>query len=295
MVVGQSNGLRPESRRTTNNAQAMLPVQTKLGTISAERVISKVAALLSPTASLSARIHQNLLRGQAIDGQKGLLAQGGVRGRPTLGASRSIVPAGRWLTDFSIARPAGTAPAKRGVLAVFGPILEELKTILAKGSCRRFSPHRRARVTSVVRRCRSWVGIQGTREFRAAPNSNGAGGLGRSRDGRNPSFQGRGRGTLRPSSRSDEVITQLSPPLPMETSKGGGWAHFVIDYGPEAALLWVVFMDADGACWTVPNSEVRMTFNWTMGRRKPEVAEEREKPTERQPQPLRPVFPRAAE
>jgi hypothetical protein len=83
------------------------------------------------------------------------------------------------------------------------------------------------------------------------------------------------------------VITQLNPPLPMETSKGGGWAHFVIDYGPEAALLWFVFMDADGACWT--NSEVRMTFNWTMGRRKPEEAEE--KPL----QPLRPVFPRAAE
>jgi hypothetical protein len=66
------------------------------------------------------------------------------------------------------------------------------------------------------------------------------------------------------------MITQLNPPLPMETSKGGGWAHFVIDYGPETALLWVVFMDTDGACWTVPNPEVRMSFNWTMGRRKPE-------------------------
>jgi hypothetical protein len=66
------------------------------------------------------------------------------------------------------------------------------------------------------------------------------------------------------------MITQLNPPLPMETPKGGGWAHFMIDYGPESALLWVVFMDADGACWTVPNPEVRMGFNWTMGRRKPE-------------------------
>ena len=65
------------------------------------------------------------------------------------------------------------------------------------------------------------------------------------------------------------MITQLNPPLPLETSKGAGWAHFVIDYGPEAALLWVVFMDTDGACWTVPNPEVRMSFNWTMGRRKP--------------------------
>jgi hypothetical protein len=41
-------------------------------------------------------------------------------------------------------------------------------------------------------------------------------------------------------------------------------------YGPEATLLWVVFMDEDGACWTVPNAEVRMSYNWTMGRRKPE-------------------------
>jgi hypothetical protein len=65
-------------------------------------------------------------------------------------------------------------------------------------------------------------------------------------------------------------LTQLSPPLPMETSKGSGLAHFVIDYGPESELLWVVFMAADGACWTVPNPEVRMTVNWTMGRRKPE-------------------------
>jgi hypothetical protein len=65
------------------------------------------------------------------------------------------------------------------------------------------------------------------------------------------------------------VLTQLNPPLPLETSKGSGWAHFVIDYGPESALLWVVFMDEDGACWTVPNAEVRMSYNWTLGRRKP--------------------------
>ena len=70
--------------------------------------------------------------------------------------------------------------------------------------------------------------------------------------------------------RKRPVLMQLNPPLPLETSKGPGWAHFVIDYGPEAALLWVVFMDEDGACWTVPNYEVRMCFNWTLGRRKPE-------------------------
>jgi hypothetical protein len=66
------------------------------------------------------------------------------------------------------------------------------------------------------------------------------------------------------------MLTQLNPPLPLETAKGAGLAHFVIDYGPESELLWVVFMNADGACWTVPNPEVRMSTNWTMGRRRPE-------------------------
>jgi hypothetical protein len=67
------------------------------------------------------------------------------------------------------------------------------------------------------------------------------------------------------------MITQLNPPLALDTVKGQGWAHFVIDYGPEHDLMWVVFMDKDGACWTVPNPEIRLQFNWTMGRRKPEA------------------------
>jgi hypothetical protein len=85
--------------------------------------------------------------------------------------------------------------------------------------------------------------------------------------------------------------------LPLETSKGPGWAHFVIDYGQESALLWVVFMDTDGACWTVPNHEVRMSFNWTVGRRKPETGQERSlsavptaaEPAEAPPTRLRPT------
>jgi hypothetical protein len=70
------------------------------------------------------------------------------------------------------------------------------------------------------------------------------------------------------------VLTQLDPPLPLETSKGAGWTHFVIDYGTESALLWVVFMDAEGRAGRsrMPN---RMTYNWTLGRR----------PDERSPDP----------
>jgi hypothetical protein len=68
------------------------------------------------------------------------------------------------------------------------------------------------------------------------------------------------------------MITQLNPPLALDTVKGPGLAHFVIDYGPEADLMWVVFMDKDGACWTVPNPEIRLQLNWSMGRRKAEPA-----------------------
>lgn len=31
--------------------------------------------------------------------------------------------------------------------------------------------------------------------------------------------------------------------------------------------MWVVFLDADGACWTVPNPEICMASNWSFGRR----------------------------
>ena len=64
------------------------------------------------------------------------------------------------------------------------------------------------------------------------------------------------------------------------------FAHFVIDYGPESALFWVVFMDADGACWTVPNAEVRIYYNWSLGRRKPENGHAAEEP---KPSPARPL------
>jgi hypothetical protein len=63
-------------------------------------------------------------------------------------------------------------------------------------------------------------------------------------------------------------ITQLDPPLPLKTVKGPGWAHFVIDYGPESDLMWVVFLDEGGACWTIRNQEIRMAGNWSLGRRR---------------------------
>jgi hypothetical protein len=63
------------------------------------------------------------------------------------------------------------------------------------------------------------------------------------------------------------MLTQLNPPLPLLTPKGKAWAHLVIDYGPEADLMWVCFQDQDGACWTWSNRDVRIQANATLGRR----------------------------
>ena len=62
------------------------------------------------------------------------------------------------------------------------------------------------------------------------------------------------------------MIVQLNPPLPVVTPKGAGLAHLVIDYGPEHNLLWVVFIDATGECWTYPNMDIRAQKNITLGR-----------------------------
>lgn len=65
------------------------------------------------------------------------------------------------------------------------------------------------------------------------------------------------------------MILQLDPPLPLITPRGPGWAHLVIDHGPEHDLLWVVFLTAGGECWTYPNAAVRMGANETLGRPRP--------------------------
>ena len=62
------------------------------------------------------------------------------------------------------------------------------------------------------------------------------------------------------------MITQLNPPLPLETPKGSALAHLVIDYGPEHNLIWVCFIDETGECWSYDNKHVIAQKNITMGR-----------------------------
>lgn len=65
------------------------------------------------------------------------------------------------------------------------------------------------------------------------------------------------------------MFTQLNPPLPVHVvDRGPGWAMAVIDYGQEHDLVWVTAMDDGGEIWCVPNPQVRMRANWTLGRSK---------------------------
>jgi hypothetical protein len=63
------------------------------------------------------------------------------------------------------------------------------------------------------------------------------------------------------------TILQLSPAIPMTTPKGKALAHFMIDYGEEAHMLWVCFQDETGEIWAWPNYEVRAQTNPSMGRK----------------------------
>ncbi len=70
------------------------------------------------------------------------------------------------------------------------------------------------------------------------------------------------------------MLLQLNPPIPLDTPKGKGLAHVLIDYGAEHNLLWVVFLDDGGECWTFSNQEIKGQTNRTMGRESSVLAEE---------------------
>jgi len=61
-------------------------------------------------------------------------------------------------------------------------------------------------------------------------------------------------------------MLQINPPLPMKTPKGKGLAQFVIDYGPEHDLVWVVFQQ-NGEVWCWRNGDIRADENITYGRK----------------------------
>ena len=61
-------------------------------------------------------------------------------------------------------------------------------------------------------------------------------------------------------------MLQLNPPIPMNTPKGEGFAHILLDYGPESDLYWTVLITETGEIWTYANKYVRGSKNITLGR-----------------------------
>lgn len=65
------------------------------------------------------------------------------------------------------------------------------------------------------------------------------------------------------------AMLQLDPPIPLTTPKGDGFAHVLIDYGPESDLYWTVFITQTGEIWTYANHQARASKNITLGRTHP--------------------------
>lgn len=61
-------------------------------------------------------------------------------------------------------------------------------------------------------------------------------------------------------------MLQLNPPSPMNTPKGEGFAHILIDYGPESDPYWTVLITETGEIWTYANKYVRASKNITLDR-----------------------------
>jgi hypothetical protein len=58
-------------------------------------------------------------------------------------------------------------------------------------------------------------------------------------------------------------VTRIDPPIAVDTPKGKGWAHFLIDYSQDTSLVWVVFIEETRECWCVTNEDIRSQPTWT--------------------------------
>jgi len=63
-------------------------------------------------------------------------------------------------------------------------------------------------------------------------------------------------------------ILQLNPSLPVHVKdKGIGEALFIQEFSKEDNLIWIVAMDNTGEVWQVPNPDIRLLNNYTIGRK----------------------------
>ena len=74
------------------------------------------------------------------------------------------------------------------------------------------------------------------------------------------------------------MTVQLNPPIPVAVvaktlphgvaaKSGRGWAYGWKDVGIDGHRLWIVVMDDTGEVVDVPQPEIRVDANWSLGRR----------------------------
>lgn len=64
---------------------------------------------------------------------------------------------------------------------------------------------------------------------------------------------------------------ELQPPLPVETTKGFGYATHILDLGFEHNTQWHVCLNEGphaGEFWIIDNKDIRACLNWTTGRKR---------------------------
>ena len=63
------------------------------------------------------------------------------------------------------------------------------------------------------------------------------------------------------------IMVQLNPTIPVQTSKGYGFAVGWVYWSPDHSLVWIVAISDTREFWAIPNEEVRADKNWSMWRR----------------------------
>lgn len=61
-------------------------------------------------------------------------------------------------------------------------------------------------------------------------------------------------------------ITQLNPPLEVETPFGAALAMLVWEQGQELDVQWCCFVEVTGEPWWLPNHQIRLGRNLSAGR-----------------------------
>lgn len=59
------------------------------------------------------------------------------------------------------------------------------------------------------------------------------------------------------------AMLQLSPPIPVRTPLGEGWALIVIDYGPQWNTCWAVQLHETGELKHFDSNQIRFPKNFT--------------------------------